>query len=260
MIPHAAGHELIRQAKRDLTLIKMTPDIVCDQLIGAGHVTTLQFAWGGSPGVGSLYRFRDAVENGWPIKLKLDERSHADMAVAYAAGASRLPFGVIRGYRGTDTPKINDSIAAIRCPFTGEKLAAVAAIRADVAIIHAQRADRSGNVQFWGISGVQKEAVMCADKSIVTVEEIVDELLPVADQVILPNWLLSAVCEVPRGAHPSYALGYSVRDNSFYAKWSHISADRKRFRTWINCNVVGTDDFAEYMHGITEMTSSGHGR
>ncbi len=179
LIPHAAGHELIRQRRRGLTLIRLTPDIVYDQMIGMGCASKLVFSWGGNPGVGSLHRLRDAVEHGWPEPLELEEHSHAGMAAAYAAGASNLPFGVLRGYAGTDLVK-HTSVKTIECPFTGERLAAVRALRPDVGIVHAQRADRKGNVQLWGISGVQKETVLASARSIVTVEEVVDELSPVA--------------------------------------------------------------------------------
>ncbi|MCC7411534.1 MAG: CoA transferase subunit A [Gammaproteobacteria bacterium] len=256
LIPHAAGHEIIRQGRRDLTLVKMTPDIICDQIIGMGLVQRLRFSWGGNPGVGSLHRFRDAVEHGWPNPIALSERSHADMASAYVAGASRLPFGVLRGYRGTDLPAHNPEIRTLRCPFTGEELAAVTAIRADVALIHAQRADRRGNVQLWGIVGVHKEAVLCADRAIVTVEEIVEDLEPMPDQCILPNWVVSAVCEVPSGAHPSYALGYYERDNRFYTQWDAIARDREAFRAWMQRHVLSTADFAGYLRSVA---AAGHG-
>ena len=207
LIPFAAGHELIRQRRRDLALIRMTPDVIYDQLIGAGCARKLTFSWGGNPGVGSLHRFRDAVENGWPQPLELVEHSHAGMAAAYAAGAAHLPFGVLRGYAGTDLAGRTD-VATVRCPFTGEELAAVPAHSPDVGIVHAQRADRRGNVQLWGIAGVQKETVLASARSIVTVEEIVDRLEPRANSVVLPGWVIGAVCEVPGGAFPSYALGY----------------------------------------------------
>ena len=176
LIPFAAGHEIIRQRRRNLTLVRMTPDLIYDQLIGAGCAAKLVFSWGGNPGVGSLYRLRDAVENGWPSPLEIEEHAHAGMAAAYAAGASGLPFGVLRGYLGTDLPKYNANIKFIECPFTGEKLAAVPAHRPDVTVVHAQKADRRGNVLMWGVVGVQKEAVLAAKRSIVTVEEVVDRL------------------------------------------------------------------------------------
>src|SRR5690606_22200402 len=171
LIPHAAGHEIIRQGRRDLTLVRMTPDIVYDQLIGAGCARKLVFSWGGNPGVGSLHRFRDAVQHAWPVPLEIEEHSHAGMANRYVAGASGLPFAVLRGYRGTDLPEHTSTIKWITCPFTGEELAAVPAINPDVTVVHAQRADRQGNVQMWGLVGVQKEAVLAAERSLVTVEE-----------------------------------------------------------------------------------------
>ena len=176
LIPHAAGHEIIRQRRKHLTLIRMTPDLVYDQLIGMGCADRLVFSWGGNPGVGSLHRFRDAVENGWPHTLAIEEHSHAAMANAYEAGAAGLPCAIFRGYVGVDLPKVNPNIKRVTCPFTGEELAAVPAHRPDVAVIHAQRADRAGNVMLEGVLGVQKEAVLAAKRSVVTVEEIVDEL------------------------------------------------------------------------------------
>ena len=238
LIPFAAGHEIIRQGRRDLTLVRMTPDIVYDQLIGMGCARRLVFSWGGNPGVGSLHRFRDAVQNGWPGRLEIEEHSHAGMANRYVAGASGLPFAVLRGYVGTDLIARSEQIRPITCPFTGELLTAVSALCPDVTIVHAQRADRSGNVQMWGITGVQKEAVLAARRSLVTVEEVVDVLSPAPDQVVLPTWSVTAVAEVPGGAHPSYAMGYSVRDNDFYLAWDAISRDRATFAAWMQDNVV----------------------
>jgi glutaconate CoA-transferase subunit A len=237
LIPFAAGHEVIRQRRRDLTLIRMTPDLIYDQLIGAGCARKLVFSWGGNPGVGSLHRFRDAVEHAWPAALELEEHSHAGMANRYVAGASGLPFAVLRGYNGTDLFGRNESIKPITCPFTGQTLTAVTAIRPDVAVIHAQRADRAGNVQFWGITGVQKEAVLAAGRSVITVEEIVDELDSRPGAVVLPAWTVSYVAEVPGGAHPSYALGYSARDNDYYVAWDAISRDRAAFTRWLDEHV-----------------------
>jgi glutaconate CoA-transferase, subunit A len=237
LIPHAAGHEIIRQGRRALTLIRMTPDVVYDQMIGMGCARKLVFSWGGNPGVGSLHRLRDAVENGWPAPLAVEEHSHAGMAAAYAAGAANLPFGVLRGYRGGDLPA-RTRVAQIECPFTGEMLAAVPAHRPDVGIVHAQRADRHGNVQLWGILGVQKECVLASARAIVTVEEVVDELTPVAGSVVLPSWTVDAVCVAPRGAHPSYAHGYYDRDNEFYRAWEETSRDRDTFRAWMDEHVL----------------------
>src|SRR5918998_4882672 len=221
LIPHAAGHELIRQGRRDLTLIRMTPDLVYDQMIGMGCARKLVFSWGGNPGVGSLHRLRDAVEHGWPAPLELEEHSHAGMAAAYAAGAANLPFGVLRGYTDTDLAE-HTRVGRVTCPFTGEELAAVPAHRPDVAVVHAQRADRRGNIQLWGIFGVQKEVVLASARSIVTVEEVVDQLEPVPGAVVLPSWVVDAVCVASRGAHPSYAHGYYDRDNHFYVRWDEI--------------------------------------
>ncbi|GAA4358269.1 CoA transferase subunit A [Angustibacter luteus] len=238
LIPFAAGHEIIRQGRRDLTLVRMTPDVVYDQLIGAGCAARLVFSWGGNPGVGSLHRFRDAVEHGWPGPLELEEHSHAGMANRYVAGASGLPFAVLRGYRGTDLVERTATIAPITCPFTGEELTAVPALRPDVTVVHAQRADRQGNVQLWGITGVQKEAVLAAHRSLVTVEELVDELTPVPGDVVLPSWVVTAVAHVPGGAHPSYAQGYSVRDNEAYRRWDAVSRDRDAFTAWLDADVL----------------------
>jgi glutaconate CoA-transferase subunit A len=233
LIPFAAGHETIRQRRRDLTLIRMTPDLIYDQLIGAGCARKLVFSWAGNPGVGSLHRFRDAVERGWPRPLELEEHSHAGMACRYAAGAAGLPFGVLRGYSGTDLAARTPTIAPVRCPFTGEELTAVAALRPDVGVIHAQRADRAGNVQLWGILGVHKEVVLASARSLVTVEEIVDELEPRPGAIVLPAWAVTLVAEVPRGALPSYAAGYYDRDNRYYREWDAIARDRDAFAAWV---------------------------
>jgi glutaconate CoA-transferase, subunit A len=238
LIPFAAGHEIIRQERCELTLVRLTPDLIYDQLIGMGCAARMIFSYGGNPGVGSLHRMRDAVENGWPRPLELVEHSHAGMANAYVAGASRLPFGILRGYNGTDLAEENPAVEFITCPFTGERLTAVRAINPDVSIIHAQQADRQGNVLLWGISGVQKEAVLAAERAIVTVEELVDELEPRPHSVVLPSWVITAVCEVPGGSWPSYAAGYSVRDNDFYSAWDDIARDRERFSDWMRENVL----------------------
>src|SRR3954468_6712592 len=240
LIPHGAGHELIRQRRRELTLARMTPDIVYDQLVGMGAACNLVFSWGGNPGVGSRHRLRDAVEHGWPGPLELEEHSHAGMAAAYAAGAANLPFAVLRGYRGGDLPA-HTRVAKIECPFTGEELAAVPAHRPDVGIVHAQRADRRGNVQLWGILGVQKEVVLASTRSIVTVEEVVDELELRPGGAVLPSWVVDAVALAPGGAHPSYAHGYYERDNDFYVAWDAISRDRDRFRSWMQRHVLDAE-------------------
>jgi glutaconate CoA-transferase, subunit A len=249
LIPYAAGHEVIRQQRKHLTLIRMTPDLIYDQLIGMGAAERLVFSWGGNPGVGSLHRLRDAVENGWPRPLALEEHSHAAMANAYEAGAANLPFAVFRGYQGVDLPKVNPKIRSIDCPFTGEQLAAIPAIRPDVTIIHAQRADRAGNVLLDGIIGVQKQAVLAAKRAVVTVEEQVDDLgAPGLNAVILPAWTTSAIAVVAGGAYPSYAQGYYRRANGFYIAWDDISRDRTKFQDWMRANVLGKgpDAFSAY--------------
>jgi glutaconate CoA-transferase subunit A len=254
LIPHAAGHEVVRQRRKGLTLIRMTPDIVYDQLIGMGCAEKVVFSWGGNPGVGSLHRFRDAYENGWPNKITIEEHSHAAMANAYEAGAANLPCAVLRGYIGADLPKVNPNIRHITCPFTGEKLAAVPAIRPDVAVVHAQRADREGNVLIEGILGVQKETVLAAKRALVTVEEIVDDFGPRSlNAVILPHWTVTAIACVPGGAHPSYAQGYYKRDNAYYKAWDRISRDRDGFLAWMKANVIegGPQDFAKYARRLS---------
>ena len=250
LIPYAAGHEIIRQKKQDLTIIRMTPDVIYDQLIGMGCVRKMIFSWGGNPGVGSLHRFRDAVEKGWPKKLEIEEHAHADMANAYEAGAANLPFATLRAYIGCDLPKYNKTIKQIDCPFTGETLAAVPSIRPDVTVIHAQQADRKGNVLLWGIIGVQKQAVLAAKRVIVTVEEVVDKLEPQVNQTVIPGWVIDAVCEVPGGAFPSYAQGYSTRNNSFYQQWDAIARERESFQLWMERHVLETEDFAQFQDSI----------
>ncbi|MFL6143370.1 MAG: CoA transferase subunit A [Labedaea sp.] len=238
LIPMLAGQEIIRAGRRDLTLVRMTPDLIYDQLIGAGCARKLVFSWGGNPGVGSLHRLRDAVQHDWPAPLEIEEHSHAGMANRYVAGASGLPFAVLRGYAGTDLVAHTDNLATVTCPFTGEVLTAVPALRPDVTVIHAQRADRQGNVQLWGLTGVQKEAVLAAHRSLVTVEEVVDELDPRPNATVLPGWVVTAVAVVPGGARPSYAQDYYDRDNDAYREWDAISRDRDTFSAWLRASVL----------------------
>lgn len=239
LIPFAAGHEIIRQRITGLTLIRMTPDLLYDQMIGAGCADKLVFSWGGNPGVGSLHRFRDAVEHGWPRPLAIEEHSHAAMAAAYAAGAAGLPCAIFRGYLGSDLARVNPRIRSVACPFTGERLAAVPAHRPDVTIVHAQRADRRGNVLVSGIVGVQKEAVLAARAAVATVEEVVDDLATAGtNAVVLPAWTLRAIAVAPGGARPSYAHGYYQRDNAFYTAWDAIARDRERFQAWLDEHVM----------------------
>jgi len=234
LIPFAAGQEIIRQERRGLTAIRMTPDVVYDQLIGAGCVAKLVFSWGGNPGVGSLHRMRDAIQHGWPAPLELDEHSHAGMAERWRAGAAGLPFGVLRGYVGTSLTEVTPTIESVTCPFTGEELTAVPALNPDVGIIHAQQADHDGNVMLWGITGVQKECVLASSRAIVTVEEVVERFEPRVNGIVLPSWVIDAVCVVAGGSHPSYAHGYSERDNVAYSAWDDISRDRGRFTAWVD--------------------------
>ncbi len=238
LIPFAAGHEIIRQGIGNLTLVRLTPDLIYDQLIGMGCASRLVFSWAGNPGVGSLHRFRDAVEHSWPVPIEIEEHSHAGLVNRFVAGASRLPFAVLRGYAGTDLLGHTPNVSEIVCPFTGERLTAVAAMNPDVTIVHAQRADRQGAVQLWGIPGIQKEAILAARRSIVTVEEIVDNLEPRPGAIIIPSWVIDAVVLASRGAYPSYAAGYYERDNSFYQAWDALSRDRSTFREWMDHNVL----------------------
>ena len=237
LIPFAAGHELLRQGRRDLELIRMTPDILYDQMIGVGAARKLVFSYGGNPGVGSLHRFRDAIEHNWPHAIEVEEHSHAGMANRYVAGASKLPFMVMRGYTGTDLVK-HTNVKTIVCPFTAEKLMAVPALNPDVAIVHAQEADREGNVQLWGIPGVQKEAVLASERSLVTVERIVEKLEPRPGGVVIPGWVIDYVAEAPGGSQPSYSLGITERDNDFYREWDVISRDRAQFLDWMGLHAL----------------------
>ena len=247
LIPFAAAHELIRQQRRDLHLVRLTPDLIYDQMIGMGCARRLTFSWGGNPGVGSLHRLRDAVEHGWPAPLELDEHTHAGVAAAYCAGAARLPFGVLRGYIGSDLAAVNPRIGAVSCPFTGERLAAVPALNPDVTILHAQRADRAGNVALSGIVGAQREAALAARALVVTVEEIVDSLPPALNGIVLPYWVVSAVVHCPGGAWPAYAHGFYARDNAFYHRWDAIARQRQAFGDWMQRHVLDSRDHGEFL-------------
>ena len=246
LIPFAAAHEVIRQGRRGLTLVRMTPDVIYDQLVGAGCAAKLVFSWGGNPGVGSLHRVRDAVEHGWPNPLAIEEYTHAALANAYEAGASNLPFAAYRGAPG-GLARVNPHFRTVTCPFTGEALTAVPAMRPDVAVVHAQKADRDGNVLLEGIVGVQKQAVLAAGRAVATVEEIVERFDGAhPNACVLPHWTLAAVAVVPGGAFPSYALGYYPRNNAFYVTWDAISRERETFLAWIDEHVMraGPDAFA----------------
>lgn len=247
LIPHAAAHEAIRQGRKDLAVVRMTPDLVYDQLVGMGLVRKMIFSYAGNPGVGLLRRLRDAVENGWPQPVELEEHSHAALANAYEAGAAGLPMAVFRGYKGAALRDVNSNIRDVTCPFTGEVLVAVPSIRPDVTFIHAQKASRRGDVLIEGILGVQKEAVLAARRAVVTVEEVVDDFDNVhPNACVLPRWTINAICHVPGGAHPSYAHGYYTRDNASYVAWDRIASDRDSFRAWMQDNVlnVGPEIFA----------------
>jgi glutaconate CoA-transferase subunit A len=237
LIPFAAGHEVLRQGRRDLELIRMTPDLLYDQLIGMGAARRLVFSYGGNPGVGSLHRFRDAIEHDWPHAVEIEEHSHAGMANRYVAGAANLPCALMRGYRGTDLVS-HTNVATVTCPFTGEELTAVPALRPDVAIVHAQEADRHGNVQLWGIPGVQKEAILAAQRSLVTVEQLVDEIELRPGGIVIPGWVIDLVAHCPGGSRPSYSLDITDRDNDFYRFWDEMSRDRDTFVTWMTENVL----------------------
>jgi glutaconate CoA-transferase subunit A len=242
LMPYAAAHEVIRQQRRDLVVVRMTPDVIYDQLIGMGCVARMIFSYAGNPGVGLLRRLRDSLENGWPHRIEIVEHSHAALAHAYEAGASKLPFAVLRGYVGADLPRVNPEIREVTCPFTSQVLAAVPAINPDVSFIHALKADRKGNVLIEGIVGVQKEAVLAARAAVVTVEEIVDSLDSHPNALVLPHWTVDAIAHVPGGAHPSYAHGYYARDNAAYIAWDQIAADRDRFLAWMDEHVLAVDE------------------
>jgi glutaconate CoA-transferase subunit A len=252
LIPFAAGHEIIRQGRRDLHLVRMTPDLVYDQMIGMGCASRLTFSWGGNPGVGSLHRLRDAVERSFPGPLEIDEHTHAGMAAAYCAGAARLPFGMLRGYIGTDLPAANPRIRSVECPYTAERLTAVPAVNPDVTILHAQRADTHGNVALEGIIGAQREAALAARSLVVTVEEIVEAFPPAMNSVVLPHWVVSAVVLCPGGAYPAYAQGYYERDNDFYLRWDSISRDRATFRAWMDRHVLGSRCHSEFLASLQD--------
>jgi glutaconate CoA-transferase, subunit A len=251
LIPFAAGHEIVRQRRRDLHLIRMTPDILYDQMIGMGCARRLTFSWGGNPGVGSLHRLRDAVENGWPHALELHEHSHAEMGVAYQAGASGLPCGLMRPAADGDLARVSAArVRSVACPITGEPLTAVAAINPDVTVLHAQQVDAEGNVLVRGIVGASREAAMAARCLIVTVEEQVERLDAAMNAIVLPRWLIAAVSVVPGGAYPSYAQGHYPRDNRFYQQWDEIARDRRVFGEWMQRHVVSVRSHADHLRAL----------
>ncbi len=252
----AAGHEIIRQRRRDLTLIRMTPDLIYDQMVAAGVASKLVFSYLGNPGVGALHCLRRAVEAGTPAPLELEEYSHYGLVGRYIAGATRLPFYPLRSYLGSEMPEVNERIKFIESPYGGEKIAVVPPINPDIAILHAQRADRQGNTQLWGLLGVQKEVAFAASKVIVVVEEIVDEALIRADpnRTLIPGLIVDAVVQIPYGAHPSYVQGYYDRDNAFYIAWDKLSRDPQRVQDWLDEWVYGVADHAEYLSKLGTET------
>ena len=254
LICFAAAHEIIRQQRRGLTVCRLTPDLIYDQLIGAGCVRKLVFSWAGNPGAGPLYAFRRAVEQSIPHPLELEEYSHYGMVARLTAGAAGLPFYPLRNYMGSDLPRVNPQIKNVTCPFTGEKLAAVPALNPDAAIIHVQRADENGNAQVWGLLGVQKEAAFASRHTVVVAEEIVSESVIRSDpnRTLIPGFIVDAVVCEPFGCHPSYAQGYYDRDNDFYVRWREISKDLARFQSYLDQWVFGVRDRAEYVARMGE--------
>jgi glutaconate CoA-transferase subunit A len=249
LICFAAAHEIIRQRRRDLTLCRLTPDVIYDQLIGAGCARRLVFSWAGNPGAGPLYALRRAVEQGIPNSIELEEYSHFGMVARLTAGAAKLPFYPLRNYRGSDLPRVNPLIKTVVCPFTGEELAAVPALNPDTAIIHVQRADENGNAQIWGLIGVQKEAAFASRNVIVVAEEIVSEDVIRSDpnRTLIPGLIVSAVVHEPFGCHPSYAQGFYDRDNDFYVRWREVSQNEALFNKYLEEWVYGVRDRGEYV-------------
>jgi glutaconate CoA-transferase subunit A len=252
LICFAAGHEIIRQRRRDLTLCRLTPDVIYDQMIGAGVAKKLVFSWLGNPGVGSLHAVRRRVENDDPAPLEIEEYSHFGMVCRYVAGASNLPFFPIRSYYESDLPKANPRIVPIESPYGDETVYAVPPLHPDVAIVHAQRADANGNAQIWGLLGCQKEAAFAAEHVIVVCEELVEESVIRSDpnRTVIPGLIVDAVVVEPKGCHPSFAQGYYDRDNRFYIDWDVISRDADSLDAWLKEWVHGTESHAEYVEKL----------
>ncbi len=244
----AAAHEIIRQERRDLTLCRMTPDLIYDQMIAAGCARKMVFSYLGNPGVGSLHSVRRAVEKGIPHPIELEEYSHFGMVGRYLAGAYRLPFFPLRSYHGSDLPQVNPRIRTVDSPYDDETVAVVPPLNPDVAIIHAQRADSEGNTQLWGLLGVQKEVAFASRHVIVVVEEIVENAVIRSDpnRTVIPGLLVDAVVHEPYGTHPSYVQGYYDRDNAFYLQWDEISRDETTTQAWLEEWVYGVEDRSEY--------------
>ncbi|MEO8955482.1 MAG: CoA transferase subunit A [Ktedonobacteraceae bacterium] len=252
----AAGHEIIRQRRRDLTLIRMTPDLIYDQMVAAGTARKLVFSYLGNPGVGPLHCLRRAIENGIPVPLELEEYSHYGMVGRYIAGATHLPFFPLQSYLGSDMPAVNEHIKFVESPYGNGKVAVVPPLTPDVAILHAQRADQHGNTHLWGLLGVQKEVAFAAKKVIIVAEELVEEAVIRSDpnRTLIPGLIVDAVVHLPYGAHPSYVQGYYDRDNAFYLEWDVISRDQQRTQDWLNEWVYNVADHAEYMRKLGRGT------
>jgi glutaconate CoA-transferase subunit A len=248
LICFAAGHEIIRQKKRDLVACRLTPDLIYDQMVAAGCVRKLVFSWAGNPGLGSLFGLRRAVEQGVPREVEIEEYSHFGMVARFMAGASGLPFMHLKDYEGSDLPKMNKNIRFVRCPYTGRRYATVPALNPDVAVIQVQRADTEGNGQIWGLMGVQREAAFASKRVIVVAEELVGPDIIRADpnRTAIPGLIADAVVIEPFAAHPSYALGYYDRDNDFYVQWAKISKDKEGLDRYLEDWVYGVKGRAEY--------------
>jgi glutaconate CoA-transferase subunit A len=256
LICFAAGHEIIRQRKRDLVACRLTPDLIYDQMVAAGCVRKLVFSWAGNPGVGSLYGLRRAVEEGIPRRVEIDEYSHFGMVARFTAGAAHLPFMHLKTFEGSDLPRKNKNIKFIKCPYTGERYATVPALNPDIAIIHVQRADEEGNAQIWGLMGVQREAAFASKKVVIVAEELVPSSLVRADpnRTLIPGLIVDAVVIEPFAAHPSYALGYYDRDNDFYVEWAKISKNKVGMDRYLEEWVYGVRGRGEYREKLGAET------
>ena len=253
LICFAAGHEIIRQGRRDLTLCRMTPDVIYDQMIGAGVARKLVFSWLGNPGVGSLHAIRRRVERADPEPLEVEEYSHFGMVGRYVAGASRLPFFPLRSYEGSDLPTANPMIVPVASPYDpSDVVYAVPPLNPDVAVVHAQRADARGDAQIWGLLGCQKEAAFAAERVIVVCEELVGEDVVRADpnRTVIPGLIVDAVVVAPGGCHPSYAQGYYDRDNRFYLDWDEVARDPEQLEQWLKEWVHETEDHRGYLEKL----------
>jgi glutaconate CoA-transferase subunit A len=249
LICFAAGHEIIRQRRRDLTLCRLTPDVVYDQMVAAGVASKLVFSWLGNPGVGSLHAIRRRVESADPEPLELEEYSHFGMVSRYVAGASGLPFLPLRSYAESDLPAVNPKIVPMTSPYGGGTVYAVPPLNPDVAIVHTQRADRNGNAQIWGFLGCQKEAAFAAERVIVVCEELIDEATLRSDpnRTVIPGLIVDAVVLEPKACHPSFAQGFYDRDNRFYVEWDAISRDPERLDAWLDEWVYSISSHREYV-------------